>query len=89
MRDGFTYDDVALVPQFNNIPSRTEPSLESWLTKKLKIGIPILAANMDSVINETLAEILITHGSMPIFHRFTAFEEQKKWVQKFPGKFES
>src|SRR3989338_1717510 len=86
MRDGFTYDDVALVPQFNNIPSRTEPSLESWLTKKLKIGIPILAANMDSVINETLAEILITHGSMPIFHRFTAFEEQKKWVQKFPGK---
>ena len=33
MRHALTYDDVALVPQFNNIPSRTEPSLESWLTK--------------------------------------------------------
>src|SRR3989344_3762580 len=86
MRDGFTYDDVALVPQFNNIPSRTEPSLESWLTKKLKIGIPLLAANMDTVISEELAEILIAQGSIPIFHRFTSMENQKKWVKKFKDK---
>lgn len=86
MRQALTYDDVALVPQFNNIPSRTEPSLESWLTKRMKIGIPILAANMDSVISEELAEILITQGSIPIFHRFTSLENQEKWVKKFPGK---
>ncbi len=83
MRHALTYDDVALVPQFNNIPSRTEPSLESWLTKKRKIGIPLLAANMDTVISEPLAEILIVQGSIPIFHRFTSFEEQEKWVKKF------
>lgn len=86
MRHALTYDDVALVPQFNNIPSRTEPSLESWLTKKLKIGIPILAANMDSVISEELAEILIAQGSIPIFHRFTPLEIQEKWVKKFRDK---
>ncbi len=86
MRHALTYDDVALVPQFNNIPSRTEPLLETWLTKKLKIGIPILAANMDTVISEELAEILIAQGSIPIFHRFTTFEVQKKWVKKFKGK---
>ncbi len=86
MRHAFTYDDVALVPQFNNIPSRTEPSLESWLTKKLKIAIPILAANMDSVMSEELAEILIAQGSIPIFHRFTSLDEQKKWVKKFKDK---
>ena len=86
MRHAFTYDDVALVPQFNNIPSRTEPSLESWLTRKLKIGIPLLAANMDTVISEELAHILIAQGSIPIFHRFTPFEEQKKWVKKFKDK---
>ena len=62
MRDAYTYDDVALVPQFNNIPSRTEPSLESWLTKHRKVGIPILASNMDTVISERLAEILIEQG---------------------------
>lgn len=86
MRHCLTYDDVALVPQFNNIPSRTEPSLESWLTKKLKIAIPLLAANMDTVISEELAEILIAQGSIPIFHRFTPFEEQEKWVKKFKDK---
>lgn len=86
MRHALTYDDVALVPQFNNIPSRTEPSLESWLTKKLKIAIPLLAANMDTVISQELAEILIAQGSIPIFHRFTPLEEQEKWVKKFKDK---
>lgn len=86
MKKGYTYDDVALVPQFNNIPSRTEPNLESWLTKDRKIGIPILAANMDTVVGEELAEILIRYGSVPIFHRFTDFETQKKWVKKYGDK---
>jgi IMP dehydrogenase len=86
MKYALTYDDVALVPQFNNIPSRTEPLLETWMTKKLKMGLPILAANMDTVISDEMAEILLTQGSIPIFHRFTSFEEQSKWVKKFRDK---
>jgi IMP dehydrogenase len=86
MRYALTYDDVALVPQFNNIPSRTEPSLESWLTKKLKIDIPILAANMDTVIGPELADVLLEAGSIPIFHRFRPFDEQEKWVKKYKDK---
>lgn len=86
MRHAFTYDDVALVPQFNNIPSRTEPSLETWLTKSLKMGIPLLAANMDTVVSEEIAKILIAQGSIPIFHRFTPMEEQERWVKKFENK---
>ncbi len=86
MRKALTYDDVALVPQFNNIPSRTEPSLESWLTKNLKIDIPILAANMDSVISPELADVLIASGSIPIFHRFSKFDEQKTWIKKYKDK---
>jgi IMP dehydrogenase len=86
MRHALTYDDVALVPQFNNIPSRTKPMLETWLTKTLKVGMPLLAANMDTVIGEELAEILIANGSFPIFHRFTPFEDQLKWVKRFSEK---
>jgi IMP dehydrogenase len=86
MRYALTYDDVALVPQFNNIPSRTEPVLETWLTRKLKVGVPILAANMDSVIGPELADVLIASGTYPIFHRFTPLEEQIAWVKKYPGK---
>lgn len=83
MKRAYSFDDVALVPQFNNIPSRTEPSLETWLTKNRKIQIPLLAANMDSVIDDELAEILLANGSLPIFHRFTDYDTQLKWVEKF------
>ena len=58
----YTYDDIALVPQYNNIPSRTIPSLESWITRKTKIDNPILAANMDTVIGDSMADALIANG---------------------------
>lgn len=86
MKKAYTFDDVALVPQFNNIPSRTEPKLETWLTKNRRVQIPILAANMDTVIGEELADILIEYGTVPIFHRFTDFESQVKWVKKYNDK---
>lgn len=86
MRLTYTFDDVALVPQFNNIPSRTEPKLNTWLTRNIQMDIPLLASNMDTVIGAELADILIAEGSVPIFHRFTSFEEQKKWVLKYAGK---
>src|SRR4051812_4468117 len=83
MKKAFTFDDVALVPQFNNVPSRTEPSLETWLTKNRKVSMPLLCANMDTVIGDDLADVVIGEGSIPIFHRFTTFEKQMKWVKKY------
>jgi IMP dehydrogenase len=85
-RKAYTFDDVALVPQCNNVPSRTEPSLESWLTKNQKISMPLLCANMDTVISAELADILIAYGSVPIFHRFTALNGQENWVKKYAHK---
>lgn len=86
MKLGLTFDDVALVPQFNNVPSRTEPILETWLTKNVKMKMPLVASNMDSVISEELADILIQAGSVPIFHRFTGLDKQKAWIKKYSGK---
>ncbi len=83
MRKAYTFDDVALVPQFNNVPSRTEPSLETWLTKNRKIGIPLVCSNMDTAIGEELADILLAEGSLPIFHRFSQKDNQLKWVKKY------
>lgn len=86
MKPAYTFDDVALVPQFNNVPSRTEPDLGTWLTKGRKIDIPLICANMDTAIGEELAEILLKQGSIPIFHRFTTMETQVEWVKKYGGK---
>ncbi len=85
-RLAFTFDDVALVPQFNNVPSRTEPDLSTWLTKTRKLDIPIVCANMDTVISDDLAEILLRHGSLPINHRFSSLDDQKTWVKKYESR---
>lgn len=83
MRKAYTFDDVALVPQFNNVPSRTEPSLETWLTRRIKVNVPLVAANMDTVIGEELADSLLALGTLPIFHRFAPFEQQEAWVKRY------
>ncbi len=86
METALTFDDVCLVPQFNNIPSRTEPELNAWLTKDIEVKMPLVPANMDSVIGPELAELIIANGGMPIFHRFTDLNAQIEWVQRFGDK---
>jgi len=86
MKEAYTFEDIALVPQFNNVPSRTLPTLETLLTKHTKIQMPIICSNMDTVISEELAHIMLENGSMPIFHRFTDFATQEKWVKQFKEK---
>ncbi len=83
MRRVLTFDDVALVPQYSNISSRTEPDLSTWLVKDTKIGMPLLAANMDTVICDALADVLVSNRGFPIFHRFTDIEQQRLWIKKY------
>lgn len=84
MRVGLTFDDVCLIPQWNNVPSRTEPILSTKLTKNVNMDIPILAANMDTVIGEQMAQVLVGRGSVPIFHRFCNKQMKMDWIKKFP-----
>ena len=86
MDKALTFDDVCLVPQFNNVPSRTEPDLSTWLTKDIKVGMPLVPANMDSVMGPELAEVVISNGGIPIFHRFTDVDKQITWVKRFGDK---
>ena len=87
MRLALTFDDVALVPVFNNVESRTEPCVRTKLTSGCGMAIPIIASNMDTVIGPELAKVLISAGSVPIFHRFASFEQKVSWVNEFPGSF--
>ena len=86
MREALTFDDVALVPRYNNVESRTEPDMTTWLTKNLKMGFPLVPANMDTVMGSELAHVIRDNGGIPIFHRFTNFETQKNWVEEFEGE---
>lgn len=83
---GLTFDDVCLVPQYNNVPSRTEPNTVTWLTKDIEIDMPLVPSNMDTVIGIDLANIILDNGSYPIFHRFASIETQRNWVTELDGK---
>lgn len=79
----YTFDDVALVPQYNTIKSRTDPVLDTWLTKNIKVNNPLIPANMDSVISTEMADVIVKNGCIPIFHRFCSIDEQIAFCKRF------
>lgn len=87
MRQGYTFSEVCIEPVYNNVGSRNKVTLETNLCRGVRMDIPIVAANMDTVIGEELASILTHWGSVPIFHRFTTFEQKVKWLGRFPDCF--
>jgi len=76
---GLTFDDVLLEPRESRI-SREDISLETNLTKKIKLQIPILSAAMDTVSGEEMAISLGKMGGMAVIHRNCSIEEQVQIV---------
>ncbi|MFN3741966.1 MAG: IMP dehydrogenase [Anaerolineales bacterium] len=77
-----TYDDVLLVPQFSDVESRRKLSTETRLTPKIKLQIPIVSANMDTVTEAEMAIAMARHGGIGIIHRFMSIEEQVAQIER-------
>ena len=46
--EGITFDDVLLVPAYSQvIPNQVD--VTTWLTKKIKLNIPLMCAGLDTV----------------------------------------
>jgi IMP dehydrogenase len=70
-----TFDDVLLVPKKSNIlPSDVD--LETRLSKKVKLKIPIMSAAMDTVTESRLAIGMAREGGIGIIHRNLPVEDQ-------------
>lgn len=85
MYRGLTFDDVALVPAYNTIASRTLPIVRTKLTKNSVMAIPIVASNMESVISLPLARVLKSYGSIPILHRYQSIDSVCKMLAELEG----
>jgi len=77
-----TYDDVLLVPQYSDIPSRKSLSTQTKLTNKIALQIPIVSANMDTVTESTMAIAMAREGGIGIIHRFMPIEAQAQEITR-------
>ncbi len=77
---GLTYDDILLIPQKSEVvPS--EVSLETYLTPKIHLNIPIVSAAMDTVTESALAIALAREGGIGMIHKNMSIEEQARQVE--------
>ena len=79
--EGITFDDVLLVPQYSEvIPNQV--SLETNLTKTIKLNIPMMSAGMDTVTEYRMAIAMARQGGIGIIHKNMSVEAQADEVDK-------
>ncbi|MFV0466075.1 MAG: IMP dehydrogenase [Lachnospiraceae bacterium] len=79
--EGITFDDVLLVPQYSEItPNMVD--LTTYLTKKIKLNIPMMSASMDTVTEHRMAIAMARQGGIGIIHKNMSVEAQADEVDK-------
>ena len=67
--DIFDYDNIILLPRKCRVESRSECDTSITLGKH-SFRLPVVPANMKTVVNETICEWLAQHGYFYVMHRF-------------------
>ncbi len=79
--DGITFDDVLLVPQYSEVtPNMID--LQTNLTGKIKLNIPMMSAAMDTVTESKMAIAMARQGGIGIIHKNMSIEAQAEEVDK-------
>ena len=79
--EGITFDDVLLVPQYSEVtPNLVD--LSTWLTKSVKLNIPMMSAGMDTVTEHRMAIAMARQGGIGIIHKNMSIEQQADELDK-------
>ena len=79
--EGITFDDVLLVPSYSEvIPNQVD--LSTYLTKGIKLNIPMMSAGMDTVTEHRMAIAMARQGGIGIIHKNMSIEHQAEEVDK-------
>ena len=79
--EGITFDDVLLVPAYSEvIPNQVD--LSTYLTKSIRLNIPMMSAGMDTVTEHRMAIAMSRQGGIGIIHKNMSIQEQAEEVDK-------
>jgi IMP dehydrogenase len=79
--EALTYDDVLLLPAYSEVLPR-ETDTSTFLTKNIKLNIPLISAAMDTVTETDLAISMALEGGIGIIHKNMTVEQQAEQVRK-------
>lgn len=79
--EGLTYDDVLLIPAHSIIlPRDTDTS--TWLTREIRMNIPLVSAAMDTVTEYRMAIAMAQEGGLGFIHKNMTIEQQAEQVRR-------
>jgi len=78
--EALSFDDVLLLPQRSSVLP-TEVHLETRLTRKLSLHVPLISAAMDTVTEAKLAIRMAQEGGIGIIHRNMSSDRQAAEVR--------
>ena len=79
--EGLTYDDVLLIPAYSEVLPR-EVDTSSFLTKKIRVNVPLISAAMDTVTEAQMAIAIAQAGGLGMLHKNMSIQRQADEVRK-------
>ena len=77
--EGLTFDDVLLVPAKSDVLP-ADVDLSTYLTKKIKLNVPVMSAAMDTVTEYRMAIAIAREGGIGVIHKNMSIDQQAEQV---------
>ena len=81
VKEGITFDDVLLIPAYSEVTPNMV-NIQTWLTKKIRLNIPMMSSGMDTVTEHRMAIAMARQSGIGIIHKNMSIEAQADEVDK-------
>src|SRR5262245_36326389 len=78
---GLTFDDVLIAPRYSSVVP-AEVDVQTRLTARIEMHVPVLSSPMDTVTEAAMAIGLAQEGGLGVIHKNMSIERQTEEVDK-------